>query len=103
MVNVLANSDSDVQLVANALQKFDDAHPSSDCSVYRYNSASIRVRIIDASFTQKDKGERHDYAMTYLSGLPESTLCQISILLCLAPGETSLMDLEFSDPKPSTL
>ena len=101
MVKVLQKADDAVDQVAAALQEFEESHEYSDCLVYRYNPASIRVRIVDAVFHGRSKGERHDYAMRFLRKLPDDVLAQISILLCLEPGETSLLDLEFHDPTQS--
>lgn len=101
MVKVLQQADDAVDQVAGVLSEFQKSHESADCTVYRYNPASIRVKIVDPVFHGRSKGERHDYAMRFLRSLPEDVLAQISILLCLEPGETSLLDLEFSDPSRS--
>ena len=103
MVRILQQTDDAVSEVATALSEFEQSHEGAECIVYRYNPASIRVRIVDAVFHGRSKGERHDYAMRFLRKLPEDVLAQISILLCLEPGETSLMDLEFHDPTRSQL
>jgi hypothetical protein len=103
MVKVLQQADEAVEQVAAALSEFEKSHPDAECIVYRYNPASIRVRIVHAVFHGLSKGERHDYALGYLRELPEDVLAQVSILLCLEPGETSLLDLEFHDPTRSRL
>jgi stress-induced morphogen len=103
MVKILQQTDDVVDQIAAALAEFEKSHESSECAVYRYNPASIRVKIVDAVFQGRSKGERHDYAMRFLRHLPEDVLAQISILLCLAPGDSSLLDLEFHDPTRSRL
>jgi hypothetical protein len=103
MVTVLQQTDDAVDQVAAALSEFERSHEYAECTVYRYNPASIRVRIVDAVFHGRSKGERHDYAMRFLRKLSEDVLAQISILLCLEPGEASLLDLEFHDPTRSRL
>ncbi len=103
MVKILRQSDGDVEQVANALREFEKSHEHASCLVYRYNPASIRVKIIDPIFAGRDRSERHDYAMRYLRKLPDDVLSQISLLLCLEPGEPSFMDLEFNDPSKSML
>ncbi len=103
MVKILRQPDEAVNQVAEALTEFEKSHEYAKCIVYRYNPASIRVQIVDAIFHGRSKGERHDYAMRFLRNLPEDVLAQISILLCLAPGERSLLDLEFQDPTRSQL
>ena len=103
MVKILQQTDGVVEQVAAVLREFEESHVQSECVVYRYNPASIRVRIIDAVFHGKSKGERHDYALQFMRPLPEDVLAEISILLCLEPGESSLMDQEFHDPTRSQL
>jgi hypothetical protein len=72
---------------------------------YRYNSASIRVRVIDESFRSLSKTERERLVEPLLESLPEKTKSDIMILLLLSPdeAETSLMNLEFEHPTPSEL
>lgn len=103
MVKILRKPDAAVEQIATALAEFEKDHEHAECMVYRYNSASIRIRIVDSVFSGRSKGERHDYAMQYLRGLSDDVLSEISILLCLEPGERSLLDLEFLDPTPSRL
>jgi hypothetical protein len=92
-----------VAQLATALANYENSHPDSECFVYRYNPASIRIKIVDPVFHGWSKGKRHDYALRHLNGLPEDVLAEISILLCLEPGERSLMDLEFQKPTRSRL
>jgi hypothetical protein len=103
MVKIPQAPDEAVEHIAAALQKYEESHEGSECLVYRYNPASIRVKIVDETFHGRSKGERHDYARGFLSCLPEDVLSQISVLLCLEPGESSLVDLEFHDPTRSYL
>jgi hypothetical protein len=103
MVKILRQSDAAVEQIAAALGEFEKSHERAECMVYRYNPASIRIRIVDSIFSGRCKSERHDYAMRYLRGLPDDVLSEISILLCLEPGERSLLDLEFHDPTRSQL
>jgi acyl-CoA thioesterase len=103
MVKILKQNDADVERIADALRAFEKSHIRAECTVYRYNPASIRIKIVDSVFNGRDKGSRHDYAMKHLGKLPDDVLSQISILLCLIPGESSLMSLEFSDPSTSRL
>ncbi len=103
MVRVLGKPDENVEQAAGALREYEEANAGSECSVYRYNPASIRIKIIDTAFQDRSKGERHDYAMRWLNHLADDVISQISVLLCLAPGESSLLDLEFQDPTHSIL
>jgi stress-induced morphogen len=72
---------------------------------YRYNSASIRVRIIDDQFAGKTRSEREDLVWPLLEQLPEETRADIMIVLMLSPDEIddSHMNLEFEKPSPSRL
>lgn len=70
---------------------------------YRYNSASIRVRLVHKSFKGKSRAEREDLVLPLIHSLPEETQADIMILLLLAPDELdrSLMNMEFENPTPS--
>ena len=103
MVKILDAADEAVDQVAAALEHYEQAHQEAECFVRRYNPASIRVKIVDTTFQGLTKGERHDYARRFLSSLPEDVLAQISVLLCLEPGENSLLDMEFQNPSRSYL
>jgi hypothetical protein len=77
----------------------------SNVEAYRYNSTSIRVRVIDEAFRKLSKTKREDIVQPLLDSLPEKTQADIMILLLLTPEETdaSLMNLEFEHPTPSQL
>lgn len=76
---------------------------------YRYNSASIRVRVIDERFEAMPFEEREDLVMPVLRSLPKRTLADILLLIILAPSELntvivrSLTNLEFEEPSFSRL
>ena len=103
MVKILQEPDHAVEQIAAALESYEHAHNAAACVVYRYNPASIRVKIIDQTFHRQSKGERHDYAWGFLRGLPEDVLVQVSVLLCLEPGESTSLDVEFHEPTRSYL
>ncbi len=81
----------------------------SNSDAYRYNSASIRVRVLDDSFKDKSNEERADLVEPLLEELPESTQRDIVNLLMLTIDETksslakSLANEEFEEPSRSTL
>jgi hypothetical protein len=79
--------------------------PDAKIDAYRYNSASIRVRVIDPGFARRSLIERERMVLPHLQTLPEDTLAEIMILLLLTPKETrdSMMNLEFERPTPSRL
>ena len=79
---------------------------------YRYNSASIRVRVIDPRFEGRSFAERDGEVEPHLATLPESIQADIVNLLTFAPTELDpehrslrdqLMNLEFEDPGRSML
>ncbi|MGL6095233.1 MAG: hypothetical protein ACRC7O_05440 [Fimbriiglobus sp.] len=79
---------------------------------YRYNSASIRVRVIDPRFEGVPIENRDGMIEPYLSRLPESTQADIVTLFLFAPSELEqtpktlrehLLNNEFDDPSPSRL
>lgn len=98
-------SDQHVQRILAVLDRYAAEHPRARGTVYRYNSASIRIRILDPGFTNKSIPEREDMVWSLLETLPEATRSQITVLLLLTPEEAkkSLLSLEFDDPSPSRL
>jgi hypothetical protein len=80
-----------------------------DTDAYRYNSASIRVRVIDPRFKGKATEERDAMVEPLLEGLPEQIQADIMNLLTLSPiqptisSRKSLANEEFEDPSPSML
>jgi hypothetical protein len=82
--------------------------PNTDA--YRYNSASIRVRIMDGSFEGLTESERDAMVDPILDQLPETTQSDIMLVLTMTPKEAksklsrySLLNLEFENPLPSRL
>jgi stress-induced morphogen len=78
---------------------------------YRYNSASIRVRVVDPRFEGKSPEDRDAMVEKFLETLPENTQADIINLLTLTPKEINntgafrefLANAEFEDPSPSML
>lgn len=79
---------------------------------YRYNSASIRVRVIDSRFDGVSRDERDSLVEEQISRLPENTQRDIVTIFCFAPSELekapktfreSMLNTEFDDPSPSML
>lgn len=79
---------------------------------YRYNSASIRLRVVDARFEGLPVEERDAMVEPYLEHLPERTQADIISLFTFAPSELEqtpktlkefLLNAEFDDPSPSML
>lgn len=79
---------------------------------YRYNSASIRVRVIDPRFEGMPTEDRDAMVEPSLELLPEHTQADIMSLYTFAPSELQqtpktlrefLLNTEFDDPSPSML
>jgi hypothetical protein len=81
-----------------------------DC--YRYNSASIRIRVVDSRFEGLSREQRDTMVEEYLDTLPPETQRDIVSLFTFAPSELDrsptkyrefLLNAEFDDPSPSVL
>ena len=79
---------------------------------YRYNSASIRVRVVDPGFEGMPREQRDALVERYLDQLPPETQRDIVTLFTFAPSELVrtpttfreyLLNTEFDDPSPSML
>ncbi len=79
---------------------------------YRYNSASIRVRVIDPQFEGLRPEQRDAMVEPHLEKLPERTQADIMSLFTFAPSELHdspatfkafLLNTEFDNPSPSIL
>jgi hypothetical protein len=107
MVEVRGKADSDVEAVKQALVPFAAQHPDAETSLYRYNPASIRIRVVGNVFQSMDHFDRHDFVWRFLEALDEETLEQVTLLLLLTPQEVangkSMANIEFEDPSPSLL
>jgi len=98
--------DKRVQRILEVLRrKYGAEHSKAKIEAYRYNSASIRIRIIDPDFAGKDLVERDNGVAPILEELPEEIQSEITVLLLITPQERkrSPMSLEFDDPLPSSL
>mgnify|MGYP003489967098 CR=1 FL=1 len=79
---------------------------------YRYNSASLRVRVIDKRFESIPREERDSIVEPFIEKLPRSTQADIVTLVLLAPTEFEqpnetfrefMLNTEFENPSPSML
>lgn len=98
-------ADGDVQKVLKALGLYENAHNKAEVSAYRYNQASIRIRVVDPDLKSLDRIERDEFVWKYLEKLPENVVSQITMLVLLSPGEESKSgsNLEFNRPSPASL
>ena len=105
-VNIIRGaSDDAIAQVAGALQSYAAAHPRATVDVYRQSRFSIKVRIVDPSFTRMPMGDRHDLVWPILDPLPDDLVSDITTLILLAPDEVSesLANFEFDHPVPQVL
>jgi stress-induced morphogen len=86
-------------------QHFPGYPPDYAPAAYRYNLASIRVRVVDPAFRGKSRVEREDMVYPILEQLPDATQDDITILLLFTPeqADNALMNMEFEHPTPSRL
>ncbi len=102
----LSARNTSTKLVENALKKeYIAAHPHASVTAYQYNSASIRVRVLDRDFDGLSIEERETEILPIIQKLPEHVQEQVTMLLLLTPRESkrSLLSDEFDDPRPSRL
>src|SRR5260221_5551492 len=102
---IRGKSDSALEAIVKSLAKYEAAHRRAEIMAYRQNSASIRIRVIDPDFASVSRSDRHDTVWSYLEGLPDDVLSQISVLLALTPDDRaiSIGTLDFDHPIPTKL
>jgi stress-induced morphogen len=99
------SSDAIIESIERALQSYQQDHPSSEIDIYRQNSVSVRIRVIDPDFAGTSRIARHETIWKYLDQVSDDDQGDISMLVLLTPEETSrsMANLEFDDPVPSIL
>jgi hypothetical protein len=105
-INIFRGASDDVlERIIDVLGSYAVDHPAAEIDLYRQNSVSVRVRIIDPAFAGLGKSARNDHVWEYLDKLPEEVLGDISTLVLLTPDERtkSFANFEYEDPVPSTL
>ena len=98
-------SDEVIDRIIEALRAYEADHPNAQIDLYRQNSVSVRVRIIDPDLAGRNKIDRSKEAWKYLNALPDEIQSDLSTLILLTPEETkmSFANVEFEDPIPSSL
>jgi len=107
MQTLKRKKDQSCKLLEQTLREhYQSSHPSAQIDVYRYNSASVRIRIVDPIF----KGMRislrdHEVWPILTRRISKEVRQDITTLLLLAPSELedSIMNYEFDNPRPSDL
>jgi stress-induced morphogen len=104
-VNIRGQADEILEQFSQRLAVYEGEHPHADIVLYRQNSASIRIRIVDPDFKGKDRVARNDLVWTYFEGLDERVLFHLTILLLLTPEEAaeSFANRDFEHPIRSYL
>lgn len=66
---------------------------------YRYNSVSVRVRVVDSRFDAKNRVQREKMLLPVLKALPQAVQDEIVFLALLTPDELdhSALNAEFED------
>jgi hypothetical protein len=97
--------DSNLKEIADALSGYVAAHPEAHVSLYRQNSASVRIRVIDRAFAGHGIAERGKMVWPYLRPLSEDARSEITLLLTLTSDEarSSFANADFEQPIPSAL
>lgn len=99
-------SDDYVDKLKSILDEYEQAYPGLKAEVYRYNPASIRIRVVGDLYAGMPKSSRHDHAYDFISQRSESDLLdEISMLLLLPESEkkNNFTSHEFDDPSKSLL
>ena len=104
-LEIRGKSDGAMELVREALSQYEAQHPAAQIVIYRQNSVSLRIRIIDPDFAATTRADRHDVVWRLFEELPDDVQSQISILLLLTAEEAngSFANVEFDHPVPLTL
>jgi hypothetical protein len=91
--------------IANALGEYEKAHPHAKIKVYRQNSVSVRIRVLNPEFAGRSRAQREKEVWAVLNNLPEEAVAEISLLLLLTPDEAknSFASFDFDHPIPSKL
>jgi hypothetical protein len=91
--------------IVKVLEDYEHENQDATSTLYRQNSVSVRMRIIDPSFEGLCKIERSDVVWRFLDRLPADIQSDITFLLLLAPSEVaeSFANLDFERPVPSGL
>jgi stress-induced morphogen len=96
--------DKETEAVERVLREhFPDYPAKYPPSVYRYNPAAIRVRVVSKLFEGMDHVERNDLIYPILEkNLPEDTWQDITQILLFAPKELKFSAANFEFEHPTT-
>ncbi|MBI1900034.1 MAG: BolA/IbaG family iron-sulfur metabolism protein [Planctomycetia bacterium] len=107
MVRLKLKRTAETKKIEKLLLKHFPDHPQEyPPSAYRYNPASIRVRVVSDRFDGMDRVERSDLVYPILkNNLSEDTWQDIMLIILLTPKELedSVANREFEKPTPSRI
>jgi hypothetical protein len=91
--------------IIEVLKGYEKAHPLAEIEIYRQNSVSVRVRVINPEFKGQSRAEREHEIWKTFDQLPEEVAAELSLLLLFTPAEAkkSFANVEFDDPTPSRI
>ncbi len=94
-----------VRQIVDALKPYEAQHPRAEIEVYRQNSVSVRIRIIDPDFAGKSRVAREEEIWAAFNSLPENVVSEVTLLLLLTEKEAkdSFASFDFDNPLPSKL
>lgn len=100
---VRGTSDDTLDQIIAVLGKYQADHAAAQIDLYRENSVTVRVRVIDPDLAAVRWVERHDLFWKYFDGVPDDIQADIYPLVMLAPGEVakSMGNLDFENPNPA--
>jgi hypothetical protein len=104
-VTIRGQADDKLLLIKSVLDEYERQHAAINAVIYRQNSISIRIKVVDPAFAGLEKSDRHARIWNLLEKLPEDVQSDISMVVLLAPEEerSSLANLEFENPSPSLI
>lgn len=104
-IRVRGKSDDIIERIVAVLLTYGKDHPGAGIDLYRQNSVSVRIRIIDDAFQGMSRPDRSDLVWKYLMSLSEDDQSEISSVILLTTDETerSFANFEFENPVPSKL
>jgi hypothetical protein len=104
-IAIRGETDKTLNSVKKTLLEYHRQHPDAQIDLYKRNSISVRIRVIDPCFAGLRKSDRHAIVWEHLEKLPEEIQGDISMVVLLSPDEVggSLANLEFEDPSPSLI
>jgi stress-induced morphogen len=104
-VEIRGNADKTLKEIAKVLASYLESSPEAQIVIYRQNSVSIRIRVIDPSFAGQERSERHRRIWDCLDKASAHAQSDITMLVLLTPEETetSFGNMTFDNPTPSRL